>query len=203
MSKSLEDLLRASRQPDDNDGLSRKERLEIAVVLASSILQLGGTSWLRSDWSSGDIFFHHEASQAFGAAESTRFPYLSWQACCSASLPPVGRLHVNNHRIRNHTLLALGLVLVELCFGRTLTGIYKREDFASEATVTKLNTATRLLDLVYTEMGLNYGDAVRRCLFSESFDVRELSLDIEEVQQKMLDGVVVPLVEDLKSFMKD
>ncbi|KAI4088827.1 MAG: hypothetical protein LQ344_005804 [Seirophora lacunosa] len=182
MSKSLEDLLRASRQPDDNDGLSRKERLEIAVVLASSILQLGGTSWLRSDWSSGDIFFHHEASQAFGAAESTRFPYLS---------------------IRNHTLLALGLVLVELCFGRTLTGIYKREDFASEATVTKLNTATRLLDLVYTEMGLNYGDAVRRCLFSESFDVRELSLDIEEVQQKMLDGVVVPLVEDLKSFMKD
>lgn len=199
MSKSLHDLLEASRRPGDDDRLSRKQRLEIAVVLASSILQLDGTSWLRSDWSSGDIYFHHEASQAFGAAESTRFPYLSWHVCCFDSLPPVGRLHVNNHMIRNHTLLALGLVLVELCFGRTLTGMRKPEDLAGEATVTKLRTATRLHSRVYTEMGLFYGDVVRRCLF-QTFDVRELSLDVEEVQQKVLDGVVAPLVEDLKSF---
>ncbi|KAL9014677.1 MAG: hypothetical protein Q9173_000673 [Seirophora scorigena] len=202
MSKSLQDLLEVSRHPGDDDSLSRKERLEIAAILASSILQLDGTSWLRSDWSSGDIYFHHEASQGLGTAEPTRFPYLSWQACCCNSRPPVGRLHVNNHMVRNDTLLALGLVLVELCFGRTLTEMRKPEDLDGETTATKLRTATRLHDRVYTEMGLLYGDAVRRCLF-QTFDVRELSLDIEEVQQKVMDGVVIPLLEDLKSFKKD
>ncbi|KAI4256754.1 MAG: hypothetical protein L6R42_006039, partial [Xanthoria sp. 1 TBL-2021] len=46
LSRSLEDLLEASGQLGD-DSLSRKERLQIAVVLASSVLQLDGTSWLK------------------------------------------------------------------------------------------------------------------------------------------------------------
>lgn len=201
LSRSLEDLLEASRQPGDGS-LSRKERLQIAVVLASSVLQLDGTSWLKRGWNSSDIYFHTDDSQPLGAAEPRRFPYLSWQRCCYDILPPLERLYLNNHMIRNDTLLALGLVLVELCFGRTLTEMRKPEDLDNEATVTKLRTATRLHTRVYTEMGPLYGDVVRRCLF-QTFDVRELSLDIEEVQQKVLDDVVAPLVEDLNSFNRD
>ena len=48
-------------------------------------------------------------------------------------------------------------------------------------------------------MGIEYGDVVRRCLY-QPFDVRELSLDIEEVQQKVLDDIVNPLVVSLNAF---
>lgn len=101
--------------------------------------------------------------------------------------------------IRCDTLLALGLVLVELCFSRTLMELRKPQDMDGDETSIRLKTATRLHRLVYDEMGCSYGDVVRRCLF-QPFDVRKLSLDIEEVQQKVLENVVAPLVEDLKNF---
>lgn len=75
----------------------------------------------------------------------------------------------------------------------------KPEDVDINETATRLRTATRLHHGVYDEMGGPYGDVVRRCLF-QLFDVRELSLDIEEVQQKVLDDVVTPLVDDLNNF---
>lgn len=179
LSRSLKDLLEALRQPGDKS-LSRKERLQIAVVLASSVLQLNGTSWLKSVWSSSDIYFHSDDSQPLGVGEPRRFPYLSWQRCCYNILPPLEQLYLNNYIIRNNTLLALGLVLVELCFSRTLTKMRKPEDLDNKATVIKLRTATRLHTRVYIEIGPLYGDVVRRCLY-QTFDVRELSLDIEEV----------------------
>ena len=106
---------------------------------------------------------------------------------------------VNNHMVRSEILLALGLTLVELCFGRTLTDMRRPEDITGEETATRVATATRLHSRVYDEMGIPYGDVVRRCLF-QLFDVRELSLDIEEVQQKVFDDVVTPLVDDLNNF---
>lgn len=51
----------------------------------------------------------------------------------------------------------------------------------------------------YSSTGIPYGDVVRRCLF-QLFDVRELRLDLEEVQQKVLDDIVTPLVDDLNGF---
>ncbi|KAL8875644.1 MAG: hypothetical protein Q9198_006029 [Flavoplaca austrocitrina] len=201
LTRSLKDQLKSSRQPGD-DSLSRKERLQIAVVLASSVLQLDGTSWLKTCWRSSDIYFHTDDSQPRGVAQPSRFPCLSWQPCCYDTLPPAESFRFHNHMIRNDNLLALGLVLIELCFSRTLTEMRKPEDLDSKETLTELKTATRLYPRVYTEMGTLYGDVVRRCLF-QTFDVRELSLDMEEVQQKVLDDVVAPLVKDLDSFIKD
>ncbi|KAL9630632.1 MAG: hypothetical protein Q9204_004618 [Flavoplaca sp. TL-2023a] len=201
LARSLEDLLESSRQPG-HDSLSLKERLQIAVVLASSVLQLDGTSWLKTCWRSSDIYFHTDDSQPRGVAQPSRFPCLSWQPCCYDTLHPAESFRLHNHMIRNDTLLALGLVLIELCFSRTLTEMRKPEDNNSKETSTELRTAIRLYPRVYTEIGPLYGDVVRRCLF-QTFDVRELNLDIEEVQQKVLDDVVAPLVKDLDSFNRD
>jgi len=194
-SRSLEDLLTSQRCSGD-EGLSRKDRLQIAVVLASSVLQLDGTSWLQRGWSSVDIFFHYKDGQV---SEHT-YPYLAWQRCCSTDLAcSLESLSISNHMIRSDVLLALGLTLVELCFGKTLADMRKPEDVDANQIATRLRTATRLHPRVYDEMGIPYGDVVRRCLF-QLFDVRELSLDIEEVQQKVLDDVVAPLVDDLNDF---
>ncbi|KAL8752171.1 MAG: hypothetical protein Q9184_005820 [Pyrenodesmia sp. 2 TL-2023] len=199
LSRSLEDLLRSSRDLGA-ESLSRKSRLQIAVTLASSVLQLSGTSWLKASWNSCDIFFHDKSGGPL--ASEQLYPYLSWQSCCCDVSPLVEQLGLDNHMIRSETLLALGLTLVELCFGRTLAEMRKPEDIHTNETATRLKTATRLHNRVYNEMGIPYGDVVRRCLF-QTFDVRELSLDIEEVQQKVLDNVVTPLVEDLNSFNRD
>ena len=75
----------------------------------------------------------------------------------------------------------------------------KMEDRVVDELSTRMRTATRLHYRVYDEMGIPYGDVVRKCLF-ESFDVRELRLDIEEVQQKVFDDVVTPLADDLNNF---
>lgn len=195
-SRSLEDLLRSTKHSGD-ENLSRKDRLEVAVTLASSVLQLDGTSWLKSGWSSNDIYFHYKDGQISRYSQ----PYLSWQRCCNmdVSCPMKSLRVVSNHMIRNEILLALGLTLVELCFGRTLIDMRRPEDINVDETATRLATATRLHSSVYDEMGIPYGDVVRRCLF-QLFDVRELSLDIEEVQQKVFDDVVTPLVDDLNNF---
>ncbi|KAL8997035.1 MAG: hypothetical protein Q9169_003576 [Polycauliona sp. 2 TL-2023] len=195
-SRSLEDLLGATKALGA-ESLSRKDRLGIAVILASSVLQLDGTSWLKSGWSSNDIYFHYKDSQISQQPQ----PYLSWQRCCNTnvSCPMVSLRIAGNHMIRNEILLALGLTLVELCFGRTLTDLRRPEDIGIDETASRLATATRLHARVYDEMGIPYGDVVRRCLF-QLFDVRELRLDIEEVQQKVFDTVVTPLVHDLNNF---
>ncbi|KAL8655055.1 MAG: hypothetical protein Q9226_003196 [Calogaya cf. arnoldii] len=195
-SRSLEELLKSTRHCGD-ESLSRKDRLEIAVTLASSVLQLDGTSWLKSRWSSNDIYFHYKGGQMSHYSQ----PYLSWQRCCNidASCLMKSLSVTSNHMIRNEVLLALGLTLVELCFGRALTDLRRPEDMNGDETATRLATATRLHSRVYDEMGIPYGDVVRRCLF-QLFDVRELSLDIEEVQQKVFDDVVTPLVDDLNNF---
>ncbi|KAL8721669.1 MAG: hypothetical protein Q9181_007658 [Wetmoreana brouardii] len=227
LSRSLEDLLRSRRDFGD-EGFSRRARLQIATVLASSVLQLDGTLWLKSGWGSGDIFFHEKTHQlwAIGVGKSHpgchgvpphggqqpdrsssgmgkySYPYLSWQRCCHTVVPSQEQLRLNNHMIRSDTLLTLGLILIELCFGRTLMELRKPQDMVGDETSIRLKTATRLHRLVYDEMGGSYGDVVRRCLF-QPFDVRELNLDIEEVQQKVLEDIVTPLVEDLKSFERE
>ena len=64
---------------------------------------------------------------------------------------------------------------------------------------THISTAFRLCNSVYYEMGTLYGDAVRRCLY-QPFDVRDMSPDNEEFQQKVLDDIVTPLNDDLLNF---
>lgn len=178
-----------------SEGLSRRDRLQIAVTLASSVLQLDGTPWLKGNWSSGDILFHKSNNQSEAAEHWD--PYLIWQTCCYNSETPAKRLQ--KYMGQCEALQALGLTLVELCFGRTLIDMRKPEDITRDEAATRLETAKRLHRRVEQEMGYEYGDVVRRCL-TQPFDVRELSLENEDVQQHVLDGIVGPLVKDLKAF---
>ena len=86
------------------------------------------------------------------------------------------------HLIRSEVLFALGLTLIELRFGQTLSELQTPEDVNSVEAFTNYRTATRLLDYVYNESGSRYEDVVRRCLQC-SFDLRDASLDNEEFQQ--------------------
>ena len=198
-SRSLSEILSQRNNTPSSTSLLKKERLEIAVTLASSVLQLDGTSWLKSRWSSHDIYFHEKNVRT--PSSRSLYPYLPWKQCMlEADLTPsAAALSINNHRIRSEVLFALGLTLIELCFGKTLQFMRLSEDEDASEEVANSKTAFRLLSLVYDEMGNVYGDVVRRCLL-QPFDVRDMSLAHEEVQLKVYEGIVVPLVEELENF---
>ena len=198
-SKSLGDLLSSSGPGSPGAPLLRSDRLRIAVTLASSVLQLDGTSWLKSQWSSKDIFFHEKSIQTNKPSYS--YPYLSWKLCKTDGHLPGSFNSVlrGNLVIRSEVLFALGLTLIELCFGKTLAEMRIPADGNPNETTAEMNTAHRLCNSVYNEMGTSYGDAVRRCLY-QPFDVRDMSLDNEELQQKVFDGIFTPLSDDLTNF---
>ena len=198
-SKSLGDLLSHTGDGPHSTSLSRNDRLRIAVTLASSVLQLHGTSWLEPQWSSKDIFFHEKDNQASGPSYTD--PYISWKLCTrnSDASGSFDTSSLRNRVVRIEVLYALGLTLIELCFGKSLAEMRLPVDGDPNGTMTDLATAYRLSDSVYYEMGVSYGDAVRRCL-RQPFDVRDMSLDNEELQEKVFDEIVTPLDNDLLNF---
>ena len=198
-SKSLGDLLSHSGRGSHSAPLSRNNRLQIAVTLASSILQLHGTSWLEPQWSSKDILFHEKNNQTDNP--SCACPYIARKIYVTNdnAADPVDSLSLRDCVPRIEALYALGLTLIELCFGKTLAEMQAPEDGRSNESMTKMATAYRLSDSVYYEMGASYGDAVRRCLY-QPFDMRDMSLDNEDLQQKVFDEIVTPLNNDWLNF---
>ena len=198
-SKSLGDLLSCSGQRSSTAPLSIKDRLQIAVTLASSVLQLDGTSWLKPHWSSTDIYFHEKSNRA--SHRRYLYPYLSWKRCMTDISNPVpcDSSFDRPFGIRSEVLFALGLTLIELCFGKRLTDLRESGDEDPNEVVSTMRMAERLGKDVYYAMGTSYGDAVRRCLY-QPFDVRQMDFDNEELQQKVFDGVVIPLRDDLNAF---
>ena len=196
---SLGHLLSSSGRGPHGASLSKKDRLRIAVTLASSALQLDGTSWLKPHWSSKDICFHEKKNQACDPDYS--YPYISWKLCVTDQNVP-GSLDSfvrRNYGVRSEILFALGLTLIELCFGRPLAEMRVPEDGDPNDATTEMKTAYRLCGSVFNEMGESYDNAVRRCLY-QPFDVRDMSLDNEELQELVFDGIVTPLHDDFLNF---
>lgn len=194
--KSLRDLLSCSGRESRNNRFLRGERLRIAVILASSVLQLHGTPWLEAQWTCRDIHLHERDCSEDDREQYD--PYLPWMLCKNSFQPPISSID-QKQSSRCEILIALGLVLVELCVGKPLTEMHTPEDNHQSEFMSRLNTAEKMLDVVYREMGASYGDVVRRCL-RQPFDVRVISLENEELQQMVFDKIVTPLSNDLENF---
>lgn len=195
----FESLLGSTRRRHETLILSRRDRLYTAVTLASSVLQLGSTLWLNRRWSSSDIIFHSkEGSTSLRSNPLINHPYLCWdlfqpgERAIKISFPERQHIH-------NETLLALGLTLVELSFGKTLTEMQEPGDATEDVFSTKLNAARRLIDRVYDESGCKYGDVVRICLDCQ-YHFRDLRSDVDRFQEAIFDNIVTPLALDLSAF---
>lgn len=201
--KSLENLLQVSRPRGPGSSLSRRDRLYIAVTLASSVLQLDGTFWLKRQWRSGDILFLPlEDRRASAPRFDFAHPYVSWKVSSedvdTALIADASRITIA-HRIPSEVLFVLGITLTELCFGQNIYDMRIEEDIDKTEIITNFNTASRLIDYVYNESGSRYGDVVRRCLKCPP-DVRDASLDNEEFQEAVFESIVTPLRQDFEDF---
>lgn len=203
---SLRDVLspKSNTQP-----LSYRDRLQLAVFVAYSVLQLYSTPWLPDLLTSKNVFFligegfmsYPDSEHAFLIASGVPPPALGQQHIPKDTSLPV--------KIRNPTLFALGILLIEIICGQTIDAMRTPDDsqgvFSINATAntdTDTNTllsdymvARRLLSQVY-EASSNYGSAVRRCINGD-FPRQKLDLDDEDFRQEVYSGVVSLLEEDL------
>lgn len=176
-STSLSEVLRQD--------LTRMDQLQLAAMLASTLLQLQTTAWLDKNWGKDDIKFYHLSDPLAGRA------YVS-----KGFITPNTEAPPRNHPIiRNEAIFALGIILIELSEGQLLPAFETPQDLdmnGQRTFMTEYLIATRLLKRVYEREGTRYGDAVRRCIHCE---LDEINPDFanDSFRRKYFDGVVSPL----------
>ena len=180
----------------DDTKFARQDRLKLAVTLASSVLQLHETPWLEDNWGKDNIFFVKRPGKSLYDQ-----PFVSQHFNQTTSTSSTGTPSVMSRIIRNQTLYALGVALIELWYGKTLADLHNDADGPHNTGITQMdlmteyNTADRLVDELYSEAGGKYSDAVRRCIRCD-FDRRASSLEDVQFQRAVYEGVVAQLKEN-------
>ena len=190
-------LVSSLRTVLDDSEFARRDRLKLAVILASSVLQLHETPWLDDNWGKDSIFFVKRPGKAIYDQPfvSQHFNRTTQTATTGTTPSAMSRI------IRNQTLYALGVALIELWYGKTLVELHKDVDGPHNTgipqvdSMTEYNTADRLVDELYSEAGGKYSDAVRRCIRCD-FDRRASSLEDAQFQRAVYQGVVAQLKEN-------
>ena len=179
------------------------ERLSIAVTLASSILQLDGTLWLRTSWTSKDILVHYQESFGkHGSLLQNVCPHVSWEINSQDANRSEGfRLseQLTCSIQCDEILIALGMALVELCFGRTLLSMCNEENEGRTEDDIRLMTALDLLHDVQLQAEHNYATVVDRCLNGDWKRIDDRFGD-ENFELAVFEHIVKPLIDDLEHF---
>ncbi|MCJ1316945.1 hypothetical protein MMC15_002266 [Xylographa vitiligo] len=174
-----------------------KEKAILAVVLAHSLLQLHESIWLRRYWTTEHISFLIDKDFAF--TKTSRFalksPCVSTQikqaALSNSEMADTGQLKQMNHPIP--TLMALGIVLLELHLNATITGSI------GSSTGDLRSRALEVLDECYDEMTDNYHQDICFCIFllPASPSRANRSFDNPEFRDWYYQQVITPLETNL------
>lgn len=180
------------------------DKLRLAWVITSSVLQLEGTHWISRVPSRDDIFLTQQGGVLYmqDVFVIKRFP--------EPSSPAWNQVSASSNTTNNTaTLKALGILLVELIFGQTIdrlrttlsaraASIFAQHGVPGRA-LSDYETAMGLMDQINTRVGSNYCNAVKRCINSDYY---QGGLDFGGGPQKdVLVGVLTLLEQDLKNAM--
>ncbi|KAI1313325.1 hypothetical protein F5Y03DRAFT_338673 [Xylaria venustula] len=183
---SLKQILEKS---DTSMYLTYQDRLHLAVIISSSILQLHGSPWLSGTISSNDIFFIRKKD----------FPFYD-QPFVIKNLPVnasgLGIESPDASFPRNPVLVALGVLLIELIQGKTIDLLRTPKEKLYAKAMQDYITVKRLLQDVRMASS-NYAAAVTRCVDGE-FHKGGLTLDNDELCEGVYSGIVALLEKDLE-----
>ena len=194
---TLDDILQNLVPPNQGARIqvTKKQRLQIAVTLASTALQLQDTAWLDGCWGKKDILFHHDQLED---------PYIS--KMFQKELPEVQQPDIPARKdflssispIRNEALFNLGVLLLELSYGKSLSDFKCPED---PPIFTEFAIARRLVEELTEEAASGYVDAARACIFCDfGTKINIMSLDNGSFRQAVYNDVVVPLEDEWKHW---
>lgn len=170
--------------------LSIPHRIQLAVAVASNVLQLWGTPWLRPDVSKEDLRIWPSSqrnTQSFVQAVFDKQPL--------GAAPAVAANTVNQTR---ETMLRLAIVLLELCFGERLESQPFRRNYLGPggcpSDLTDKMTAIKWQESVQGTLGEKYATLVSCCIDCR-FGVSEPNLEDAAFRQSVHANVVEPLQE--------
>ncbi|TVY27490.1 hypothetical protein LHYA1_G003227 [Lachnellula hyalina] len=190
---TLETLLGSSSPVN----FTRRQRLQIALILASSHVQLHPTPWLKSKWSKKDIFFLYDPVEPNKICIDQ--PYISRSLSKSPaqhnSLTP--NISATNTYMFQDSIRNLGIMLLELCFGSVIEEHKGRRNISTndEQSLQLINYAVAIQwsrDVV-EEAGPEYSDAVTWCLHNVPD-----SGDVEGKEERWREDMYVKVVEPLR-----
>jgi hypothetical protein len=127
---TLKDMLAVSKTQSSLLKMSRKERMNLAITVASSYLQLQATPWLKDTWSKEDIVFDGDMSATLIRPCNIEQPYISHEHQPFPSQKPIIK---PPSLPGNPSLLSLGVLLLELYTGQTF------ERFCAQASIENEN----------------------------------------------------------------
>ena len=184
--------------------LPRRKRLDIAVVLANSMLQLHTGPWLCDIWGKRDIYF----LQSHDGFIHTDYPFLVCNFNPDRQVPGTesGQTRLESSRSSgscNSSLLSLGILILELWFNQTIESQSFRHKFqgpdGNDNEYTDFNTAQKWQEQAMEEAGLDLHNSTRRCIYC-AFGAVSLDLEDEELRRAVYSEVVQPLEKLLDRF---
>ncbi|KAF8244138.1 hypothetical protein K440DRAFT_663669 [Wilcoxina mikolae CBS 423.85] len=193
-----------------NQHLDKPARLKLGVQLALGVLSLHDTEWLSERWGRGDIYFPQETTVGqlnSGETVSVRKPDLERPLVRRIFGPAAIGDSTNTQKTTtrrvplvqyNKTLLSLGIILVELWFGRRLEEIEETPQQPSSDNIdnidnTEYDSADRLLGKIEDP---TYSNATRRCI--RGLDFMATTLDDEGFKNE----VYIRVVSELEAYWK-
>lgn len=150
---------------DDTKCPTRRQRVALAFILSSSFLQLLESPWLSASWQKSDVMFFEDPVHP--GVFKLNEPHLD---NCLQRKSDVGPATETSRRMQlSSSLETLGIVLLELCFGKLLAEQPCRLKYST----TGDSTVERALDIqaakewhgeIEEEAGHDYSVAVGWCL---------------------------------------
>ncbi|KAL7935836.1 hypothetical protein V8C35DRAFT_298350 [Trichoderma chlorosporum] len=153
-------LFDATSLKEELDSISTREKCIIAFTLATAVLQLHNTPWLPQNWDLEDIFVIKGRACSSWLSRSFVSQTFNYATSSSATKPP-GPL------VKNKEIFALGVVLLELSYGRPLLSLQAPEDLDGQGRAnpsTIFLKVTRLARDIIGRETKNYANVVSRCV---------------------------------------
>lgn len=179
--------------------LSVANRQRLAASLAIVLLRLHGTPWLDKQWGHREITFFSNGGRVL-----VEHPFLSTKLDTPSTNRSPAVYFTSSAAIRNESLFALGILLIELCLHRPFEDLLLPADLNADGTkhaTTEYCAALRLLDTITGEASLEYVEVTRQCIECH-FNQGAASLDNEIFREAVYDNVVTVLEEEASRFAR-
>lgn len=202
---TLRDMLKSRTESIANFGYP--ERLRLALTLSFGVLHLYSTPWLSKVVTLDDIVFLHGGSTDTSYLDrpflAKQVPEASRQTQDAAPLSTSSSHEVsqqrkvpnNTHRPIDSTLLAFGLLLIQIIVGDYSEQLRVEDGMTMDRMLEKQTIAFAMAGVVLEKGGMNYASAVQWCL--ENF-LSVANLENEELAGQFYDRVIFKLETDMK-----
>ncbi|KAL0265313.1 hypothetical protein SLS55_001278 [Diplodia seriata] len=161
------------------------------------VLQLYNTPWLKDDWTLEDVYTHSGGSfQLFITPDFDQ---------ASDGLQTVCRAKQQICVVKNSTIFALGVALLELSYGQDISCFRTPSDLDDsqcEHALTRFMIADRLTREVQQTEFRGFANAVAKCICPAS-DSYNFSLSNEGFRRRFYEDVVMRLKEEHDYLFED